>query len=350
VLRKQNLSHQNRKSILIKSISSILLLLLSIHLIGQDLSDLYQDLSKTVVTLQTIEYKVVNSEMQRSGALGSGVVIGKDGLILTAAHVVESANTIAVKLYNGQIEEADILSSVPTADLALLKLRSVPNTLYVAKQGDSQAARIGSQIMVIGAPLGLEHSLSVGHISGKKPGHLLLNGEQAGLIQTDAAINHGNSGGPMFNMNGELIGIVSFILSESGGFEGIGFGVDINSAKKILLEKNEFWTGFDGVFLNPTLSGILNVPDGNPGLLVQRVSANSFAERAGLKGGYFEAEILGHKLWLGGDIILSIQGIVCNSPHNFATIKQQVDQLTPGQPLLIEVLRQGKVVTLNALQ
>jgi len=318
------------------------------QLAAQDLSNLYEELRPTVVTLQTLEYKVVNAELKQSGALGSGVVIGPEGLVLTAAHVVESANVIAVKFYDGQIVEADILSSVPAADLALLKLRSIPKGMKVAKAGDSEAARIGSQIMVIGAPLGLEYSLSVGHISGKKPGNRLLNGEMAGLIQTDAAINSGNSGGPMFNLQGELIGIVSYIMTQSGGFEGIGFGVDINSAKRILLSKNAFWTGFSGVFLNPSLAGIFNVPDGKPALLVQRVTAHSFAEKAGVQGGFFEAGILGQKLWLGGDIILSIQGISCDSPHNFNSIKERVENLTPGQSLLIEVLRQGKVVVLRA--
>ncbi len=336
------------KSLLIKSLIVIFSLFWVGVMTGQDLSDLYEEMSKTVVTLQTVEYKVVKAELRQSGALGSGVVIRQDGLILTAAHVVESANIISVKFHDGQVVEADILSIVPAADLALLKLRTVPKGLKVAKTGDSQLARIGSQIMVIGAPLGLEHSVSIGHISGKKPGNRLLNGEQVGLIQTDAAINHGNSGGPMFNLKGELVGIVSFILSESGGFEGIGFGVEVNSAKKILLEKNTFWTGFDGVFLDTRMAGIFNVPDGKPGLLVQRVIANSFAKEVGLRGGFFQAEILGQKLWLGGDIILSIQGVSCDSPHNFENIKQQVESLTPGQILIIEVLRQGKLLTLAA--
>lgn len=315
---------------------------------GQDLSGLYAELLPTVVTIQTVEYRVVNAEWQQSGALGSGVVIGAEGLVLTAAHVVESANNILIKFHDGQLLEADLLSNVPAADLALLKLRQLPSGLRVAKSGDSGAARIGSEIMVIGAPLGLEYSLSVGHISGKKTGNRLLNGEMAGLIQTDASINSGNSGGPMFNLKGELIGIVSYIMSRSGGFEGIGFGIDINTAKKVLLEKNVFWTGFDGVFLNADMAGIFNVPNSQPGVLVQRVVANSFAEKAGMQGGFFEAEILGQKLWLGGDIILSIQGIRCDSPHNFDSIKEQVENLTPGQPLLIEVLRQGAVMLLQA--
>lgn len=315
---------------------------------GQDLSGLYAELLPTVVTIQTVGYKMVNAEWQQSGALGSGVVIGQEGLVLTAAHVVESANNIFVKFYDGQMVEADLLSNVPAADLALLKLRTLPVGLQVAKTGDSGAARIGSQIVVIGAPLGLEYSMSVGHISGKKPGNRLLNGEQVGLIQTDAAINSGNSGGPMFNLQGELIGIVSYIMTQSGGFEGIGFGIEVNTAKKILLEKNAFWTGFDGVLLGTDMAGIFNVPDSQPGVLVQRVAAHSFAEKAGLQGGFFEAEILGQKLWLGGDIILSIQGISCNSPHNFNSIKEQVENLTPGDALLMEVLRQGKVVTLRA--
>lgn len=315
---------------------------------GQDLSVLYEKLSRSVATIQTVEYQMGDTGPRQSRGLGSGVVIGPEGLMLTAAHVVESANAILVKFADGQMTEADILASAPAADLALLKLRQLPSNLTVAKIGDSEAARIGSQIMIIGAPLGLEYSLSVGHISGKKPGDLLLHGEQAMLIQTDAAINQGNSGGPMFNLQGELIGIVSFIISQSGGSQGIGFAVAIHSAQKILLEKSAFWTGFEGAFLTKELAGIFNVPNSQPGVLVQRVAAGSFAEKAGLEGGFFQSEILGQKFWLGGDIILSIQGISCDSPHNFDDIKSQLDNLMPGQPLLIEVLRRGKVLLLIA--
>lgn len=314
---------------------------------AQDVSILFEQLDSSVVTIEVTEYKIKDQQLSASGGLGSGVIISSDGLILTAAHVVESANEVSVKLQNGMSYPADVLSSSSVADVALLKLRAVPTNLKAVKPGNSSAAKIGEQILVIGAPLGLEHSLSVGHISRKMQKNMLTNGEMAGFIQTDAAINHGNSGGPMFNMKGELIGIVSFILSQSGGFEGLGFGVDIDTAKKALFDVNSFWTGFDGIFLNEVFASILNTPQ-RSGVLIQRITPNSFADKIGLKAGYVQGEIMGQKLWLGGDIILSIQGLSCNAPHDLGNIKKQIENLKPGDQVLIEALRKGEVLVLEA--
>jgi S1-C subfamily serine protease len=151
----------------------------------------------------------------------------------------------------------------------------------------------------------------------------------------------------MFNMKGELIGIVSFILSQSGGFEGLGFGVDIDTAKKALFDVNSFWTGFDGIFLNEVFASVLNTPQ-KSGVLIQRVTPNSFADKIGIKAGYVQADIMGQKLWLGGDIILSIQGLSCNAPHDLGNIKKQIENLKAGDQVLIEVLRKGEVLILEA--
>ncbi|MEO1655382.1 MAG: trypsin-like peptidase domain-containing protein, partial [Bacteroidota bacterium] len=303
----------------------------------------------SVVTIQTTEFKVENAQVSPSRGLGSGVLIDPNGLIMTAAHVVESANEIVVKLEDERVFEAEIVKIVPRADVALLKMKDPPQDLAprVAQIGNTDKLEIGQQILVIGAPFGLEHSLSVGYVSGRMKRNRLLNGEAIGFIQTDAAINQGNSGGPMFNKEGEVIGIVSFILSRGGGFDGIGFGVDINSAKKVLFENNSFWTGFDGVFLDGPLAAVLNIPQAS-GILVQRVTSNSFADALGLKGGFFQAELLGQKLWLGGDIILSIQGTDCDMPHNLEDIRAQIRNLKEGSEVYMQVLRQGQVIQLKS--
>jgi len=331
----------------IKSIVYLVILVITTNLNAQDLSALFKELDPSVVTIEVIEYKVKDDKITSSGGLGSGVIIDKEGFILTAAHVVESANKVSVKLQNGVEFTADVLSSSTAADVALLKIRTVPINLKPVKVGSSNASEVGEQILVIGAPLGLEHSLSVGHISRKMKKNIISNGEMAGFIQTDASINHGNSGGPMFNAKGELIGIVSFILSNSGGFEGLGFAVDIDTAKKVLFDVNSFWTGFEGVFLSEGLAGVFNTPQ-KSGVLIQRITPNSFADKIGLKPGVIQAEILGQKLWLGGDIILSIQGLSCNAPHDLGNIKKQIESLKVGDKVLIEVLRKGKVLTLES--
>jgi len=331
----------------IKTITYLLLLCMTTSLNAQDLSTLFERLDTSVVTIEVKEYKVKGQQLTTSGGLGSGVIIDKEGLILTAAHVVESANEISVKLQNGTTFPADVISSSTAADVALLKLRIVPPSLKPATVGSSSDSKIGEQILIIGAPRGLEHSLSVGHISRKMDKNMISNGEMAGFIQTDASINQGNSGGPMFNLKGEVIGIVSFILSNSGGFEDLGFAVDIDTAKKVLFDVNSFWTGFDGVFLSEGLAGVFNTPQ-KSGVLVQRVTPKSFADKIGLKSGIIQAEILGQKLWIGGDIILSIQGLSCNAPHDLGDIKKQIENLKVGDQVLIEVLRKGKVLTLEA--
>ena len=331
----------------IKTITYLLLLCMTTSLNAQDLSTLFERLDTSVVTIEVKEYKVKGQQLTTSGGLGSGVIIDKEGLILTAAHVVESANEISVKLQNGTTFPADVISSSTAADVALLKLRIVPPSLKPATVGSSSDSKIGEQILIIGAPRGLEHSLSVGHISRKMDKNMISNGEMAGFIQTDASINQGNSGGPMFNLKGEVIGIVSFILSNSGGFEDLGFAVDIDTAKKELFDVNSFWTGFDGVFLSEGLAGVFNTPQ-KSGVLVQRVTPKSFADKIGLKSGIIQAEILGQKLWIGGDIILSIQGLSCNAPHDLGDIKKQIENLKVGDQVLIEVLRKGKVLTLEA--
>jgi serine protease Do len=331
----------------IKTIAYLLILCITTSLNAQDLSTLFEHLDPSVVTIEIVEYKVKDQQLTTSGGLGSGVIINKEGLIITAAHVVESANEISVKLQNGASFVADVLSSSTAADVALLKLRTVPPNLKPATVGSSSDSKIGEQILIIGAPRGLEHSLSVGHISRKMDKNMISNGEMAGFIQTDASINQGNSGGPMFNLKGELIGVVSFILTNSGGFEGLGFAVDIDTAKKVLFDVNSFWTGFDGVFLSEGLAGVFNTPQ-KSGVLMQRVTPNSFADKIGLKPGVIQAEILGQKLWLGGDIILSIQGLSCNAPHDLGNIKKQIESLKVGDKVLIEVLRKGKIKTLEA--
>ncbi|NRR93184.1 trypsin-like peptidase domain-containing protein [Winogradskyella undariae] len=331
----------------IRCIGYFLLLCLTTSVNAQDLSLLFEQLDASVVTIEVVEYKVKNQQLTSSGGLGSGVIIDQEGLILTAAHVVESANEINVKLQNGTTFPADVISSSTAADVALLKLRIVPPGLQPATLGRSNDSKIGEQILIIGAPRGLEHSLSVGHVSRKMDRNMISNGEMAGFIQTDASINQGNSGGPMFNLKGEVIGIVSFILSHSGGFEGLGFAVDIDTAKKVLFDVNNFWTGFDGVFLNEALAGVFNTPQ-KSGVLIQRVTPKSFADKIGLQPGLFQAEILGQNLWLGGDIILSIQGLSCNAPHDLGNIKKQLDLLSPGDQVLIEVLRKGKVIVLQS--
>jgi S1-C subfamily serine protease len=166
------------------------------------------------------------------------------------------------------------------------------------------------------------------------------------LFQTDAAINPGNSGGPMFNMRGEVIGIVSHILTKGGGSEGLGFAVTSNSARRLLLEENGFWTGTEAVPVRDELARLLNVPQAE-GLLVQKVAPKSPAAALGLKGGMREIVWDDERILIGGDILLSVNGIEVRE-ENEDTIRKSMARLTPGGALSVRILRGGKIMELSA--
>jgi serine protease Do len=201
---------------------------------------------------------------------------------------------------------------------------------------------------VVGAPYGLGHSLSSGYVSGiikdTEDQNPFTNSE---YIQTDAAINTGNSGGPMINMNGEVIGIVSNILTQSGGFQGIGFASSSNITKDLLFEKKVIWNGTDVIPLTGKMAQIFNLPQ-ESGLLVQRVVKVSPFGILGVEDGDIEMTINGEKLIVGGDIILSINGVKFEaSDASLLEISKVMERKTENDPLEIVVFRAGKKVTLG---
>lgn len=271
-------------------------------------ASLYERVLPTVVTILTSEQTLTPEGREIREGLGSGVLISKECHVLTAAHVVAGADRILVKTFDGQLREAELLFSEAGADIALLRLVDVDLSLPHAVLGDSDLLSVGQSTYVIGSPYGLEHSFSVGHISAFREFSRLYDGSIiVEFIQTDAAINSGNSGGPMFNSKGEVIGIASRILTVSGGFQGLGFVVTINTAKQLLALEDRAWMGIESVFFTrEQLAVLMNLdlePDG--GLLVQRVAKGSPAEKAGIRGGTIPVVVLGQEVLLGGDLILA---------------------------------------------
>jgi S1-C subfamily serine protease len=209
--------------------------------------------------------------------------------------------------------------------------------------GDSDLVKVGNQVIVVGAPYGLDHSLSVGWISHRwPPGTVYGSMPLAEFFQTDAAINTGNSGGPMFNMKGEVIGIVSHVISKSGGSEGLGFVVTINTARRILLERRSFWVGLDGTMLGPGVAEILNVPDGH-GYLLKTVPKGSPAEALGLRGGTHAVTIDGKQIVVGGDVVLEIDGIPVRTAQDLTVIQERLSTLASQSVYTVKALRGGKV-------
>jgi len=269
--------------------------------------EIYERVVPTVVTIFTSQQDALGAGDEPLQGLGSGVLISPDFHVLTAAHVVDGADAIAVKTHDGSVHPAKLLFSEPSADIALIQLTEPVPELPHAALGNSDDLAVGQDVYVIGAPYGLENSYTLGNISGFREFGQLYDGTIiAEFIQTDAAINSGNSGGPMFNSRGEVVGISSRILSESGGFQGLGFVVTINTAKQLLALEERAWTGLDTIFLDRAkLGAVLNL-DYEGGLLVQRVAKGSPAEQAGLRGGTIPARIAERDLLLGGDLILEM--------------------------------------------
>ena len=303
----------------------------------------------SVVTIRTVGKSTETDSFGRlasAAGVGSGVLIDDEGRILTAAHVVQTADQVVVEFPTGEAVPAKVLSSLPSADLAMIQLtEQAPRTATVAKLGDSDPARVGSNVFVVGAPLGITHSLTVGHLSARRGVPLAPGSKEiVELFQTDAAINPGNSGGPMFNMNGEVIGIVSHIVSETGGSAGLGFAVTSNVARRLILDKHFFWSGLDEVTLSGDVAAAFNVPDGRVGMLVQRVAKGSPGERLGLRGGTIPVEIAGQSFLIGGDIVLEVLGISLSSPDAGEAVRQAVETLKPDDVMSLLILRNGKQV------
>jgi len=266
----------------------------------------YRRILPSVVTILTSQRAFQDGREVQQKAVGSGVLISAQCHVLTAAHVVSGAEEIMVKTQDEKLHPAEFLFSEAGADIALIRfIEPVPGHPH-AELGDSDQLVVGQAAYAIGSPYGLENSFSAGHISGFRDFGRFYDGTiPARFIQTDAAINVGNSGGPLLNSKGQVVGIASRILSVSGGFQGIGFVVPINTAKALLSFKDRFWLGIEGIYLNAEGVARLLNRDLKGGLLIERVAKGSPADKAGLQGGSVQARMLGREFLLGGDLVIS---------------------------------------------
>jgi S1-C subfamily serine protease len=267
---------------------------------------------------------------------GSGFIIDTKGYILTNNHVVAKAQKITVTMANGERISATLVGRDPSSDLAVIKIPS-RHVNVVAFLGDSDKIRVGQKAIAIGNPFGLSHTLTTGIVSALNRGIRTADGNQIeDLIQTDAAINPGNSGGPLLNSSGEVIGINTAIYSLSGGYQGIGFAIPINTARSIatqLITSGKVarpWLGITGITLSPGLSKGLKL-DVKEGVLVVQIIPGSPAAQAGLRG---------------GDIITGIDD------HKVTGMKQMVrliDKLKVGETMTLRILRDGQPMDLKVL-
>jgi putative serine protease PepD len=288
-----------------------------------------------------------------SQALGSGFVVDANGTILTNAHVVTEngvrASSVTVAFRQGKDQtgnaiRAKVLGVDPTSDVAVLKIDPSGHRLTPLPLGDSNNVAIGQWVVAIGNPLGYDFSLTQGIVSGlgrdlQAPnGAVIPNG-----IQTDAAINQGNSGGPLLDQNGSVIGINEQIASTSGSFSGLGFAIPIDAAKTVMQQitatgsaKHAF-LGVEGLSIDKPLAKALGLPVGQ-GVLVLSVKAGTAAAAAGIKGGTRTTTVQGVPIRTGGDIITEMDGRPLTSMEQLAAA---IAQKQPGDKVILTVARNG---------
>jgi S1-C subfamily serine protease len=314
---------------------------------GETLGETYRRVNPSVVVIRARGEEVTEEGLSRFREIGSGVLISADGKIATAAHVVHSMNEVAVEFLGEDPVPARVISSEPRADISIIQVSVVPRDAVVSKLADSDPVRIGDPVFIVGAPYGLSHSLSSGIISARwEPDTVTRDFPLAEFFQTDAVINTGNSGGPMFNRKGDLIGIVSHNITKSGGSEGLGFVVTANTVRRLLVEQNRRWYGVDVVLVTGAVAQALKVPQPG-GFLIKQVVKDSAAGQMGLRGGNKVGIVEGQKLVVGGDILLSIQGMPVASNEDLGKVLKKLEALQPGQDIHVTVLRDEKVQKLS---
>lgn len=272
-------------------------------------------------------------QQQKFMALGSGVIIdAAKGYVVTNNHVVDNANSIKVQLSDGRKFDAKMVGKDPRSDIALIQIQD-PKNLTAIKIADSDALRVGDYTVAIGNPFGLGETVTSGIVSAL--GRSGLNAENyENFIQTDAAINRGNSGGALVNLNGELIGINTAILAPDGGNIGIGFAIPSNMVKNLTAQMVQYGQvkrgelGIMGTELNSELAKAMKV-DAQRGAFVSQVMPNSSAAKAGIKA---------------GDVITSLNGKPISS---FAALRAEVGSMPIGSKVTLGLLRDGKPVNVS---
>ncbi len=302
----------------------------------ENLNGLYDGLAPSVVT--------VYAYAPGAPGVGSGVVLHGDGFVATAGHVVEQAWEIIVEFKNGERQVADVVTLSRSEDLALLKVAEMPAGTYVPELGGSSELVVGEPVFCIGAPLGLKHTLTTGIVSAIRTefGHELAFLPK-NVIQTDAAINQGNSGGALFNRSGQVIGIASFLASTSGGSVGLGFAVPSDTVRRRLFLEAIPYIGVTLRRIPAPLAEAMNWAE-RDALLVERVQPGSSAYSAGLRGGDIEATVGGVTLILGGDLIVKVGDLNVGQKEQ---VHEYLTGLKAGDVIPYTVLRRGKRIEVD---
>jgi S1-C subfamily serine protease len=315
---------------------------------GKTISDIYASARRGVV--QVLATSVVSDNpffgSRESRALGSGFVMDKNGHVVTNYHVIEGASKVEVSFSGNDEMPATVVGSDPSTDLAVLRIKGAESrSLTPLDLGNSTDVKVGDAVVAIGNPFGLERTVTAGIVSALQRQITAPNGFAIDeVIQTDAAINHGNSGGPLLNADGKVIGVNAQIESESGGNVGIGFAIPINTVKDVfsqLLESGKVehaYLGIEMTTITEDLAANVRLPVDH-GVLIENVRTGSPAAAAGLRGGTTQVVVDGVSYLVGGDAITAADGLAIDSAEQLRTAVTAKD---PGDELSLQIHRQDE--------
>jgi S1-C subfamily serine protease len=315
--------------------------------------DIYEKLNSAVVNITT-ETMAINwflEPVPQEGSSGSGSIIDRRGYVLTNNHVIQNAHKVFINMADGSQFEGTVVGVDNESDLAVLKFEPPAGmVLQTILYGDSKSLKVGQKVLAIGNPFALERTLTVGIVSGLgRPIQTSGNRIIRDMIQTDASINPGNSGGPLLDTQGKMIGINTMIYSPSGGSVGIGFAVPVNTAMRVVNELIQYgkvrrgWIDATVVQIFPSLVRYAKLPV-DAGLLISRTKKGGLAEKAGLKQGNEPVQYGRSVIYLGGDIITSVNGI---KTKTLADLYASLEASKPGDVVKMEIIRGGQTSTLQ---
>ena len=320
----------------------------------RDAPGVVQITATSVSQSSTDPFNLLPNSPQTSQSLGSGFVIDKAGHIVTNYHVIQGAKKVQVS-FSGQDEiTATVVGKDPSTDVAILKIDAHARALTPLELGNSDAVVVGDSVDAIGNPFGFTRTLTTGVVSAvqrqiEAPNSLPIDH----AIQTDAAINHGNSGGPLIDAQGRVIGVTSQISTGSTGQQGsvgIGFAIPINTVRSVAAQiissgkAQHAFLGLDAAPVTPQLAKLFHLPS-NTGLLIQDVQAGSGADKAGLKAGKTAVVVQGESYQVGGDMIVSIDG---NPVTTYQQLRDAIASRKPGDKMKLEIYRNGSKQTVTA--
>ena len=300
--------------------------------------EIYDQIKHSVVLIQT------------EAGLGSGFIYDNTGYIITNYHVIEDANTVQVTFLDGNITGASKVGEDPYSDLAVIKVNPQVTTLHPVILGNSSNLTVGEPVAAIGNPFGLSDTITAGIVSALERtmdapgGYMIID-----VIQVDAAINPGNSGGPLVNLAGQVVGINTAIISETGTFAGVGFAIPSDTIKREISNLIEFgtykhpWVGISGVDVSVAIAQYIGL-EKPQGFLIVEVIPDSPADLAGLQGGTQTVTIGGQEILVGGDVIVGIDDQPVRKLNDLVVYTERIKR--PGDSMNLTIIRNGNQISI----